>query len=153
MSAQGSTGVVRKSIAVRCSMDAAFHTWVERIDAWWPKGHSRSGNPNTTVFIEGRVGGRVYERTTEGIEYDWGKVTAWDPPRHFAYHWYLGSSPEQPTAVDVHFSAKGDDSTQVEVSHRGPELIGELWSRNISRYEASWDAVLPAYIATCNAIG
>src|SRR3981081_3669320 len=124
MSARGATGVVRKSTTVRCSVDAAFRTWVELINAWWPKGHSRSGNPDTTIFVESRVGGRICERTPEGVEHDWGEVTTWDPPRHFAYQWYLGSSPEQPTVVDVRFSALDEGGTQVEVSHRGPELIG-----------------------------
>ncbi len=135
---------------MRCSVDTAYRTWVERIDAWWPRGHSRSGDPDTTVFLEGRIGGRVYERTPDGVEHDWGRISTWDPPRHFAYHWYLGSGPEQPTIVDVHFTPTGDGSTQVIVEHRGPELIGELWSRNSPRYDGSWDDILPAFVAICS---
>jgi uncharacterized protein YndB with AHSA1/START domain len=141
----GSPDAVRKTITVRCDVETAFRTWTERIDAWWPKGHSRSGDPRTAVFLEGRVGGRLYERTPEGIEHDWGEVSIWDPPRHFAYHWFLGSGPEQPTLVEVHFIGDEAGNTHVSVSHRGPELIGELWSRNSARYDAAWEAVLPAY--------
>jgi hypothetical protein len=145
MSAPGPPDAVRKTIVVRCDTDTAFRTWTERINAWWPKGHSRSGDTATTVIMECRLGGRIYERTPEGIEHEWGEIKVWDPPRHFAYHWYLGSSPEQPTQVDVHFDAEGDGSTRVAVNHRGPELIGELWSRNSHRYDAAWDIVLIAY--------
>jgi hypothetical protein len=66
----------------RCDQVTAFRTWAEQIDAWWPKGHSRSGDPGTMVFLERQVGGRLYERTQEGVEYAWGEVIAWDPPRH-----------------------------------------------------------------------
>src|SRR5215212_6529880 len=150
MSAPGSTDAVRKTVVVRCSVDKAFRTWTEQINAWWPKKHSRSGHPGTSIFMESLVGGRIYERTPEGVEYEWGKVTAWEPPRHFAYHWYLGSSPEQPTRVDVHFVAEGDGSTRVDVSHRGPELVGELWSRTSSIFDSAWEGVLPAYAAACD---
>jgi uncharacterized protein YndB with AHSA1/START domain len=150
MSAFGAADAVRKTVVVRCGVEAAFRTWTEQINAWWPKGHSRSGNPGTTVFMERRAGGRIYERTPEGVEHDWGEITAWDPPGHFAYHWYLGSGPGQPTLVDVHFVAQEKGGTRVEVSHRGPELIGDLWSRNASIYDASWENVLAAYGAACD---
>ncbi len=100
--------------------------------------------------MESGVGGRIFERTPEGVEHDWGKVTAWNPPRHFAYHWYLGSGPQQPTLVDVHFIAHENGSTRVDLSHQGPELIGALWSRNNSIYDAAWENVLPAYVAACD---
>ncbi|MEA2576075.1 MAG: hypothetical protein QOH93_3373 [Chloroflexia bacterium] len=141
---------VKKTIVVRCGLEKAFRTWTERIDAWWPKGHSLSGDPGTTIFIENRVGGRIYERTPGGMEHDWGEVLAWEPPDHFAYHWYLGSGPKQPTRVDVNFIGHLGGSTRVEVTHCGPELIGELWTRNNSRYDSAWEAVLPAYVVMCN---
>jgi hypothetical protein len=149
MSAFGSTDAISKTIIVRCGVDTAFRTWTEQINAWWPKGHSRSANPSTTVFLERRVGGRIYERTPEGVEHEWGEVTVWDPPDHFAYHWFLGSGSERPTRVDVHFIAHGDRSTRVDVRHQGPEFIGELWSRTSAVFDAAWDALLPAYIAAC----
>lgn len=150
MSASGPADAVTKTIVVGCGVNVAFRVWTEQINTWWPRGHSRSGDPGTSVFIESHVGGRIYERTPEGIEHDWGKVTAWDPPRYFAYHWYLGSSAEQPTQVEVHFVPEAQGGTRVDVSHRGPELIGELWTRNSARYDASWENVLPAYVAACN---
>jgi hypothetical protein len=150
MSAFGSADAIRKTIIVRCGLDTAFRTWTERINAWWPKGHSRSGNPGTTVLLERHEGGRIYERTPDGVEYDWGTVTVWDPPHHFAYHWYLGSSADQPTRVDVHFIAQGNERTRVDVSHQGPDFIGELWSRNRSIFDAAWENVLPAYSAACD---
>jgi uncharacterized protein YndB with AHSA1/START domain len=150
MSVPGSTDVIRKTVIVRCNVESAFRTWTERINSWWPKGHSRSGNPETTVLMERGVGGRIFERTPDGVEHDWGRVTAWNPPHHFAYHWYLGSGPQQPTLVDVHFITQENSSTRVDITHRGPELIGVLWSRNNSIYDTAWENVLPAYVAACD---
>jgi uncharacterized protein YndB with AHSA1/START domain len=151
VSASNPSDVVRKSIIVRCALDRAFRTWTEQIDAWWPKRHSHSGNPGTTVLMERGLGGRIYERTPEGVEHDWGRVIAWDPPRHLAYHWYLGSGPEQPTRVEVHFIAQDEANTRVDVSHRGPELIGALWPSRSSVFDGAWGAVLLAYGSACDA--
>jgi hypothetical protein len=152
MSPVGLTDAVNKTIVVRCDVESAFRVWTEQLNAWWPKGHSRSGDPNTTVILERRAGGRLYERTPQGVEHEWGEVLVWEPPYRFAYHWYLGSGPTLPTRVDVHFSSEEAGSTRVGVTHRGPELIGELWLRNNARYDASWESVFAAYGNAANAV-
>ncbi len=101
------------------------------------------------MFMERKVGGRLYERTARGVEHEWGEIAIWDPPRHFAYHWYLGSDSEQPTRVDVYFRAEGEGHTRVDVTHRGPEFIGPRWTRNSALFDAAWETVLPAYSSTC----
>jgi hypothetical protein len=144
-----SLDVIQKTITVRCDLEQAFRAWTEQIDAWWPKGHSRSGDPRTTVVLERRLGGRLYERTPAGVEHAWGQVIAWDSPRHFALHWYLGSSPDQPTRVEVHFSALANGDTRVDLVHQGPELIGELWGRTKAVFDVAWTHVLRAYRTAC----
>jgi uncharacterized protein YndB with AHSA1/START domain len=152
MSTHEPSEAVRKTILVRCSIEAAFRVWTERIDGWWPKGHSRSGDPNTIVVLEPRVGGRLYECTPDGVEYTWGQVLVWEPPRHLAYHWYLGSGAERPTRVDVQFSAHADGRTQVAITHRGPELIGELWTQTNARFSTAWDHVMARYAAAIQSL-
>lgn len=137
--------VVHKSITVPLAIEQAFQLWTEGISTWWPAGHSRSGEADIAIFIEGEVGGRLYERTKSGTEHEWGSILVWEPPAHLAYHWYLGSGPTQPTRVDVTFSVISQKETLVQIEHRGPELIGELWWLNNQRYRAAWDIVLPAY--------
>lgn len=34
-----------------------------------------TGGPDLEIVMQGRVGGRIYERTAEGVEHDWGEVT------------------------------------------------------------------------------
>jgi hypothetical protein len=141
--------VVKKSIIVSRDVVGAFRVWTEQITTWWPADHSLSGDPTTQVFIESKVGGRFFERTSAGVEYEWGRVVVWEPPLHLAYTWYLGSSPELPTRVDVRFVALDKNRTQVKIEHRGPELIGDVWWANQVRYLMAWDKVLPHYGQAC----
>lgn len=136
--------VITKSIVVEQGLERTFRVWTEQIRQWWPAGHSISGDPATQVFIEGRVGGRFYERASDGVEYNWGRVTAWEPPQRLAYTWYLGSSRELPTQVTVQFIPIAETQTRVEVEHRGPELVGELWWATQGRFRTAWDSVLAA---------
>lgn len=140
---------VERAIVVPCTVARAFEFFTAELNRWWPRSHSRSGNADTTVTIEPWMGGRLYERTPQGVEQLWGQVIVWEPPHHLAYHWYLGSSSEQPSRVDVHFIDLGEGRTRVAVTHRGPELLGGLWFRNSAIYDANWGAVLPAYGAAC----
>ena len=66
------TSPLRISFEVACPAEHAFSTWTSRIGAWWPSDHTVSGDPGLAVFLEGGVGGRIYERTANGVEYDWG---------------------------------------------------------------------------------
>ena len=141
---------ISKSIVVRRNIEAAFQIWTEQITTWWPKSHSISGNLKTTVILEGKPGGRFYERTPDGLEYDWGEVTLWEPPHRLVYNWYLGSSPRQPTQVEVHFTAEEQGITRVDVKHYGPELVGELWWARSANYNSAWENVLPYFVAACN---
>ena len=43
------------------------------------------------VTFESRPGGRIFERTPEGVEHDWGEILAWEPPHRLAYRWHLGT--------------------------------------------------------------
>lgn len=147
----GSPDAIQKTLIVRCDLERAFRAWTEQIDAWWPKGHSRSGDPRTTVILERRLGGRLYERTPDGVEHAWGQVIAWEAPRHFALHWYLGSGPDQPSRVEVRFSALASGDTRVDLVHQGPELIGQLWGRTSAVFDAAWAHVFAAYQAAFTA--
>ena len=48
--------------------------------------------PIPIVTLEPRLGGRIYERTSDGTEIDWGEITDWDPPRRLAYLWHIGGT-------------------------------------------------------------
>ena len=139
---------VIKSIIVELSIERAFHLWTERISTWWPASHSISGDPETQVMIEAKVGGRLYERASNGHEYDWGAVDVWQPPFRLAFTWYLGSDQAHPTHVEVQFISLAMNKTRIELEHRGPELVGDLWEQRKHIFRASWETVLAEFIVS-----
>jgi hypothetical protein len=42
----------------------------------------------------------------------------------------------------VEFIALGDNQTRVQLEHRGPELIGDLWWQRVQLFNDGWAAVL-----------
>ncbi len=117
------TEVLRFSFEVACGADHAFATWTEQIGLWWPADHTVSGSP-TSIVLEGRVGGRIYEQTRHGREHEWGVVTAWRPPDLVAYRWHLGMGAERATDVAVTFLPVDAEMTRVEIEQSGWERLG-----------------------------
>ena len=140
---------LRLSFDVACSADHAFGVWTSRISTWWPPDHTVTGNAEQVV-LQGDVGGRIYERTADGAEHDWGEVTVWQPPTRLAYLWHLGTSRSNATEVDIRFVAVGDQATRVEIEHRGWERLGQAAGSRRERNVAGWEAVLPRFKAAAD---
>ena len=68
---------LRMSFDVACSVEHAFTVWTSGIGTWWPPDHTVTGQADLEVVLQGGVGGRIYERTPDGVEHDWGEVTVW----------------------------------------------------------------------------
>jgi len=64
------TEPITVTFEVACDPAHAFELWATRASLWWPHSHSRSGDPDLTVTFEPRAGGRIFERTPDGKEYD-----------------------------------------------------------------------------------
>jgi uncharacterized protein YndB with AHSA1/START domain len=133
---------LRIEFEVVCAVDHAFATWTERIGTWWPADHTVSGSP-AAVVVEGRIGGRIYERTAHGEEHDWGLVTDWRPPEHLSYRWHLGAGPEGATDVDINFIRVDVDRTRVEIEQSGWERLGSAGPDLRSRNQIGWDSLIP----------
>ncbi len=140
---------LRLSLAVDCPPEHAFTVWTERIAQWWPVGHTVSVEPGVQVILEGRPGGRIFERAPDGAEHDWGEVTIWEPPRRLGYLWHLRRDRADATDVEITFVDQPDGTTVVEIEHRGWERLGaqgQEW-RNANR--AGWGGLLPHFAAAC----
>jgi len=138
---------LRMSFEVGCPVDHAFDVWTSKIARWWPADHSVSGENGMQVVLEGRPGGRIFERTSSGTEHEWGEVVVWEPPSRLAYLWHLRRDRADATEVEISFIDQGDETTRVEIEHRGWERLGaqgEIW-RNANR--AGWSTLLPHYVA------
>ena len=146
---------IRIELEVRGPARHAFEVWTNRISTWWPADHTVSGEPGLTVVLEGRPGGRIFERTSDGTEHDWGEVTVWEPPSRLGYLWHLRRDRADATEVEIRFTDRDDATTLVEIEHRGWERLGASgrdlrdgncggWATLLPHYEAAIDRDRPA---------
>ena len=124
MTQQATADAVHHSIVVPLAVNRAFALFTDRIGSWWPAGYQIGSAPYQSAFVEPRVGGRWYERGTDGSECDWGRVLAYDPPHFISLAWQIGADwrhdpdPAHGSIVDVRFTPEGD-GTRVELTHHG----------------------------------
>ena len=137
------TEALRFTFDVACPPEHAFDVWATRIDTWWPRDHTVGAA--VAVHLQERVGGRIYERDADGVEHDWGRVTAWDPPGRLAYTWHIGRSAEEATDVEIRFVGLGPTTTRVEIEQNGWERFGEQAGPWRERNQIGWDSLLPHF--------
>ena len=134
------------SVEVRCLQFTAFNTWVFRPGTWWPlKHHSTFGAQAAAIVIEPGVGGRIYERSHDGEERDWGRITGWDPPTTLGFTWHIYGGPHEATNVVVSFERIDDARTRVTVTHSGWERLAERAEELRAGNRAGWTALLDAF--------
>lgn len=115
---------VAKSITVRAPRTRAFAVFTEKFFTWWPKSHHIGDAELADAVIEPEVGGRWYERGTDGVECDWGRVLAFDPPDRLVLSWHLQGDwtydpdPAKASEIEVRFVEDEPGTTRVELSHR-----------------------------------
>jgi uncharacterized protein YndB with AHSA1/START domain len=139
---------VRRTVVVNRPVEDAFRVFTEEIGKWWALDvHSlslgRTGAPAETAIMEGRVGGRLYERMSNGGEADWGRLHVWEPPHRVAFEWFVTGTP---TDVDVRFVPEGD-ATRVELVHSGFERLEDAELRR-NGYDEGWALGLRRYAET-----
>jgi uncharacterized protein YndB with AHSA1/START domain len=133
---------IRKSIKVERSPEIAFRVFCEEMSEWWPGGF---GGKDAKPFLEGRVGGRFYERRPDGTEYQIGEVTAYQPPSVVAFTWRAPSW-DVHTQVEIRFIAEGR-GTRIDLEHSGWEQDAKTRDTRQS-YNEGWETVLGHY-QTC----
>jgi uncharacterized protein YndB with AHSA1/START domain len=140
---------IRRSVTVRCTPEAAFRTFTERMDAWWPaETHSRAAmefdDRDLTVEsieFQGYVGGQVLEHLSDGRTLPWAEVLVWEPPSRFVMAWRPHSRPQPPTDVEVTFTPI-EGGTKVVLEHRGWERLTEDYEELKASYGSGWIGTL-----------
>ena len=138
---------LKMSFDVACSADHAFRVWTSEIDTWWPPDHTVSEQVDIKIVLESGVGGRIYERTSEGVEHDWGEVTVWNPPRQLVYLWHLRQDRADATEVEIQFVAQSATATRIEIEHRGWERLGAAGEERRAQNRGGWQSLLPHFRA------
>jgi len=136
---------------VECPAERTFEVWTADIDRWWPADHTVSSEAGLAVVLEGRVGGRIFERTRGGVEHEWGEVTVWEPPARFGYLWHLRRDRADATEVEIRFVPVERSRTRVEIEHRGWEQLGAEGESWRDRNYRGWSTLLPHYLAAAEA--
>ena len=143
----GTIEPVQVAIEVRRGIEEAFRVFTDEIAAWWPvAGHSVEPDQVEAVVLEGRLGGRLYERWHDGGEADWGRVVTWEPPRRLVLSWQPNPKRPAATEVEVRFVAVEPDHTRVELEHRGWERLGAEGREWRDRNMGGWTTLLPHFI-------
>jgi uncharacterized protein YndB with AHSA1/START domain len=126
------------SISIEATPTRAFEFFTGGMSRWWlptqsaspsrPPIHQDDPVVKVVPAIEPWVGGRWYERGTDGSEYDWGRVLAWEPPIRLILAWQIDAQwhfdPTLLTEVEVRFDAQASGATKVNVGHRRLERYG-----------------------------
>jgi DNA-binding transcriptional ArsR family regulator/uncharacterized protein YndB with AHSA1/START domain len=138
---------VTKSIVVEVPRVQAFEFFI-RQEAWWPaQTHHLAESPGETVILEPFVGGRWFERASDGRECDWGTVLVWEPPRRIVVTWQVNPAwvyepdPTRASEIEVRFLAETPRRTRVEFEHRHLERYGDQAERMRSILDAPGGAV------------
>jgi len=140
---------LRLSFVVDCPVEHAFDVWTVKTARWWPVTHTVTSEQGLEVVFEGRLGGRIFERTPAGMEVDWGQITIWEPPRRLGYLWHIRTDRADATEVEITFQDEGQAWTRVDIEHRGWERLGSRGPRWRDVNLGGWNGVLPHYQAAC----
>jgi uncharacterized protein YndB with AHSA1/START domain len=142
---------LRLSFVIGCSPEHAFEVWTTRVSTWWPKAHSVSGSPDTLVVLEPHLGGRLFERTPDGVEVDWGEITLWSPPLRLGYLWHIHRDRSDATDVELTFVDLGNGTTRLDIVHSGWERLGAEGASWREANTGGWSALMPNFVAAAEA--
>jgi hypothetical protein len=137
---------VRKSLIVPLERGAAFELFFLRLPEWWPLQHRSATDGAVSCHVEPRPGGRLYERTRDGGEADWGTFRVWDEPSRAVFTWHPGLPPGAATEVEVAFTAVAE-GTRVDLVHRDWERLGARGSFVRDLFDNGWPGILARFAA------
>lgn len=155
MTSSATIPAVRRETTVDLPVERAFRLFTEGIAGWWPNDSHHVGPMPAEAVMEPFDGGRLFSRTPEGEESDWGRVLAWEPPARVLFAWLLTPEweyepdPARASEVEVRFTGLDRDRTRVELEHRGFERYaqgGESMRASVDS-AGGWGALLERFAA------
>lgn len=136
---------VRRSVTVPLDRRHAFDLFTRRIGEWWPLSSNSLGlHHAASCHLEPGIGGRLFERTSEGAESVWGQIAEWSEPSRIVVMWHPARHPGTAQPLEIRFTAV-KEGTCVELEHGGWENAGDRAVSLRERYESGWPGVLARY--------
>ncbi len=126
---------VQAQVVVGAPIEKAFTVFTQGIGTWFPPEYNLLAVPIAERVFEPRVGGRVYDRGTDGSECQWARVLAYEPPTRVVISWDISPGWQieadrgKTSEVEVRFVSEGPERTRVELEHRHLERHGEGWQQ------------------------
>jgi len=119
----------------------AFAAFTTGMGDWWDAAYTPDPPTWTGIDVAPVVGGEVAMR--HGTDrWVWGRVTSWEPGRHYGQSFWLAHDPAHPSSLDVVFAPAGT-GTAVRFRHGGwvPETAAARekfgdWRHLLGRYAA-----------------
>jgi uncharacterized protein YndB with AHSA1/START domain len=136
---------IERSIDVSWKPEEAFRRFTGGFASWWPTStHSIGGSRVKRVSFECEVGGRIYEELQDGRRFQWGRVTAWEPPGRVAFTWHPSRDESVAQDVEVRFLSEGT-GTRVVLTSSGWEKLGAKARRARKGYSLGWAGILSVF--------
>lgn len=146
---------IRKKTDIPVRSEEAFQLFVHRLNEWWPREYTWSGEKLEEIRIEPRVNGLCTETGPHGFRCDWGRVTEISEPERIVFKWQISPrripepNPANASEVEVTFIQNDDLSTKLLLEHRdfenhGPEAREYRQAMNSER---GWEYILNKFIA------
>jgi uncharacterized protein YndB with AHSA1/START domain len=146
---------VVKSVTVKASPERAFELFTEQMARWWPVGKTIGKSPHVAIVVEPHAGGRWFERDAKGVETNWGKVLAWEPPTRLLLGWQLDSrfayDPSFLTEVEVTIAPAAGGGAIVTLEHRNLERFGDDAEKVAAQVDVGWPTFLAEFAAYADA--
>jgi uncharacterized protein YndB with AHSA1/START domain len=143
-----------RTVRVKPEPARAFELFATRMGDWWPKGGTVGKKHHVVIVIEPRAGGRWFERDADGIEAQWGKVLAFEPPARLLLGWQLDSSfgydPALVTEVELTFAPAESGGTLVTLEHRNLERFGPSAANHAEKLRNGWPARVDGFASFAN---
>jgi hypothetical protein len=134
--------------------ERAFAVFVDEFDRWWPRDYTWGKDKLAEIGIEPKIGGKCFERTTDGALAVWGTVLSIQRPSHIVIAWQVKADrtaePDERTAsrIDVRFVAvEGEGVSDVVVVHRDFPRHGDGWEAYRTRMASKegWPRLIQLY--------
>lgn len=136
---------IRRTVVVRWDPATAFARFTAGFGEWWPRSVlSIGGDKVRDIVFECRDGGLIVEELKDGRRFQWGRVTAFDPPHRVAFNWHPSQNEDQAQLVEITF-LPDTEGTRVELVSSGWERLGTRGRRERRGYDLGWQAVLGVY--------
>lgn len=140
---------VRRTVRTKATPERAFQVFVSQMGRWWPRGQTVAPNTHDDIIVEPRIGGRWFERDTQGRETQWGKVILWQPPERLVLAWQLDAEhrydPRLITEVEIRFMSVAGGGTEVTLEHRNLERLGKDADRRTLEIAEGWSLMLAKF--------